>query len=323
MQVIDNSPISKHPEWQHANNRLSELLKQYAIENPKKFCDSLKKSLNDTPDSNYTSNGPKFHGILGAAALISPLTFGAAVSGGAVTRKVVTFSKKKELYDNLEANLKKYLESKDAQAERDLSIIIKEIDTQTLLKILSHLPTKIQKQFVNAINPHKNANNSSMQVEIKKNNTPKGTDGQYLLWLKKDGAELPVHFNRSESFIIYLIYLINKYLNDLVDAIYIWNYKELFVKLFNKNYDYNENNVIGLNNCEKLYEQNSKKKMVYRAQMRDCFADICKSISGVCEKLNENPLPYIIKDSSGHLAILKSNIILHKDILEIVEKTNV
>ncbi len=284
---------------------LRVLLKQYAIEDADSFCEAIKAdSWERILNKSFISRVDEFKNYKSQS--ITP-----------DIDDTVTVKKKMVLYDKLELNLKKYKKTKDPQAEKELSLIIKELDTKTVLWLLSQLTSNQQENFIEKIHPIKNAKSSILKLEIKKIGTVddiRGTDGVFRLCLNKEGQEILVHFKRRESFIIYLIYLTDKYLHESVNYINLWNYKELFLKLFKSNYDYN-----GTSSFEKLFKQ-SRNDKVYQPQLRLCYSDIRISIGNACEKLNENSSPYIIRSFSDHLTVLKSNIIIHKDILEIVKK---
>ncbi len=158
-----------------------------------------------------------------------------------------------------------------------------------------------------------------MKLVIKKNDdlvTIKGTNGNYLLFLEKGKQSKFVHFQRKESFIVYLIYLIDKVKNDSVDTLTIKKHKEIFIKLFEKNYD----NDDGKESFRKLQPHYNDIGIIQQGQLTHCYSDIRESISNVCEQLDERPSPFILMTQQDHLAVLKSNIIIHDDILNLVKQ---
>lgn len=229
---------------------------------------------------------------------------------------LVTFRKKRKIMERMEDNLRKYKKNKDPQAEAELSVIFKSIDIDTLIVICSKLPKKQMEMVCNTANPYRLAEQSQIKLIVEKtsNDTVKGTDGNYLLYLEKDGQKLQVHFKRKESFIIYLIYLLDKYKNDSVDTMMIIDKEELFVKLFEMNYDDGD----GKESFKKLKPRYDAKGNVQQGQLKHCYSDIRESISNVCTQHDELPLPFVLMSPQDHLTVLKSNIFITQDILDLV-----
>lgn len=297
---------------------LREAMSVYAKNNVDDFCEIarntvdtrtfIKERISDATSSIF---GPSFYGI---------------VPGGHISNEllgideVVTFRKKKKLLERMEDNLRKYGKNKDPQAEAELSTIFKNIDIDILLAILSKMPNKQREMLCYNVNPHKLAEQSSLKLRISVVDPKlrKGNDGVFRLFFEKDNKSEFVHFKRVETFVLYLMYIIDKYKNDNVDTLDIKQHKDQFVKLFNKNYS----GMYGEASYDKLTivkKEPGKKMSKHPKPLLLCHTDICQTIGSVCEKLQESALPYIIKTPQDHLSVLKSNIIIPQEILDLVK----
>lgn len=281
MILRDKTSISKLTDDNISVCSLREAMHIYAKNHVGYFCRSIAKGIN-----NITSSG---------------------------SSNLVTFRKKRKIMERMEDNLRKYKKNKDPQAEAELSVIFKSIDIDTLIVICSKLPKKQMEMLCNTANPYKLAEQSRIKLIVEKSSSDniKGTDGYYLLYLEKDDKKLQVHFKRKESFVIYLIYLLDKYKNDSVDTMVIINEEELFVKLFEMNYD----DADGKESFKKMKPRLDAKGSIQQGQLKHCYSDIRESISNVCTQLDELPLPFILMSPQDHLEVLKSNIFISQDIL--------
>lgn len=280
----DKTSISKLTDDNISVCSLREAMHIYAKNHVGYFCRSIAKGIN-----NITSSG---------------------------SSNLVTFRKKRKIMERMEDNLLKYKKNKDPQAEAELSVIFKNIDTDTLIAICSKLPKKQMEMLCNTANPYKLAEQSRVKLIVAKASSEniKGTDGNYLLFLKKDDKKLQVHFKRKESIVIYLIYLLDKYKNDTVDTLMIHSNEELFIKLFDKIYDDGD----GRESFKKMKSRCDDKGKIQQGQLKHCYSDIRESISDVCTQLDELPLPFVLMSPQDHLAVLKANVFITKEILDLV-----
>ena len=231
---------------------------------------------------------------------------------------VVTYRKKKKIMERMEENVRKYKKNRDPQAEAELSVIFKNLDVDIIIEICSKLPKKQMEMVCNTVNPYKLAEQSNLKLKISIVNKDKrkGNDGIYRLVFEKNNKSVPVHFQRKESFILYLIYLIDKYNNENVDTLDLKQHKNQFVKLFDMNYGggYGEMSYEKITNSG---QKNTKNTMP--TPLKLCYSDIRKTISSVCEELRESHLPFTIKTPQDHISVLKTNIFIPKEVLEMVK----
>ena len=315
--LVSNIGLALYTAERISAYSLREAMSVFAKNNIDDFCEIarntfdtrafIKERISDATSSIF---GPAFYGI---------------VPGGHISNEllgideVVTFRKKKKLLDRMEDNLRKYGKNKDPQAEAELSAIFKNIDIEILLAILSKMPNKQREMICYNVNPHKLAEQSCLKLRISVVDPKlrKGNDGVFRLFFEKNNKSEFVHFERSETFVLYLMYIIDKYNNDNVDSLDIKQHKDLFVKLFNKNYGgmYGE---VSYNKITIIKKEPGKKPPKQPKPLLLCHTDICKTISDVCEKLQESPLPYIIKTPKDHISVLKSNILIPQEILDLV-----
>ena len=220
--------------------------------------------------------------------------------------------------ERMEENVRKYKKNRDPQAEAELSVIFKNLDVDIIIEICSKLPKKQMEMVCNTVNPYKLAEQSNLKLKISIVNKDKrkGNDGIYRLVFEKNNKSVPVHFQRKESFILYLIYLIDKYNNENVDTLDLKQHKNQFVKLFDMNYGggYGEMSYEKITNSG---QKNTKNTMP--TPLKLCYSDIRKTISSVCEELHESYLPFTIKTPQDHISVLKNNIFIPKEVLDMVE----
>ena len=230
----------------------------------------------------------------------------------------ITYKKRNELVRNAESYIKKVKRNDDPEAKAVLGYILKSLDVDSLLYIVSNMPKKQREIFCHIANPIKIAEESKVRLEVRKAETKDKkfkTNGKYRLFLLKDSEQQQVKFKYKESIIIYLIYLIDKLKKDSVDSLNINNYKPQFVKLFDQVYSHETNEAI------KRFDDlvnHIKDGKPHQAQIKLCYMDIRQSIGDTCEKMNELSAPFILKDAHDHLSVLKERITIHQDLLNLV-----
>lgn len=315
--LVSNIGLALYTAERISAYSLREAMSVYAKNNVDDFCEIARSTVDAHAflkdigsDATKSIFGPAFYGILPqhGAGFIPDFS------------ETLTFRKKKKLMDRMEDNLRKYGKNKDPQAEAELSAIFKNIDIDILLAILSKMPNKQREMLCYNVNPHKLAEQSSLKLRISVVDPKlrKGNDGIYRLYFEKDNKSEFVHFKRVETFVLYLMYIIDKYKNDNVDTLDIKQHKDQFVKLFNKNYS----GMYGEASYDKLTivkKEPGKKMSKHPKPLLLCHTDICQTIGSVCEKLQESALPYIIKTPQDHLSVLKSNIIIPQETLDLIK----
>ncbi|MBQ3843617.1 MAG: hypothetical protein II817_01390 [Bacteroidales bacterium] len=296
-------------------NSMRQVLQKYAVENTVEFFESIKETVDSGRFwKGYISNlgknffSPSFYGLVPGSHSGSLLEID----------EVVTYRKKKKMMERMEENVMKYKKNRDPMAEAELAIIFKNLDVDTLIEICSKLPKKQIEMVCETVNPHKLAEQSHLKLKISIVNKDKrkGNDGIYRLVFEKNNKSVPVHFQRKESFVLYLIYLIDKYNNENVDTLDLKQHKNLFVKLFDMNYGgcYGEMSYEKITNCGQKHTQNTMP-----TPLKLCYSDIRKTISSVCEELQESHLPFTIKTPQDHISVLKTNIFIPEEVLKMAK----
>jgi hypothetical protein len=132
-------------------------------------------------------------------------------------------------------------------------------------------------------------------------------DGFLRLYIDVNGQRTQLHFSRKTTFVVYVIYLLDKYhLDTETSWINIADHAELFSTIFKMTY------------CEsgKNEFDNLKKKVLrgqtHPVQMSHCISDIKKTMEDTFSELNisSERLPFIISNEGSHLTVRSRNISL-------------
>lgn len=204
-------------------------------------------------------------------------------------------SKRKILSHNARCSLLKQLDqliryaSKDKDAYANLLLLYSAIDIDALIQFSAHLNKSQFTRFAECVNPHLIAQRSPVKIEVRRQDTVTGrlkTNGRYVIYFKTAERSLQVRFAHRSSFVIYLMYLIDKYHNPKCNVLKFDS--ALFEQLMQTVYAVNG-------------EQPPKR-------MKDCLWDINKTIRTACRTLGVPPSPYIISGEHEHLYVLKQDI---------------
>ena len=292
-----------------------KVLRQFAIFETDDFCELFGEVVDfDKFYKNYFAN---------KASSAEQPSFGMRPSMPAIKEALeiegdVTFVKKSEMIHRMKDNIIKYKKTKDPKADAELSYILDGIDVETLLSFISKLPKQQIDKFCDAANPQKQAESSKMVFEVKKvgaNDSAASTDGKYRLFLKKDHDQIQVHFKRKDSFVLYLIYLMDKYQNETVDTLEIKDYRKQFVTLFEETYPGDDGSL----RFDSMVKHVDEKGNPRQAQIKHCYADIRESIGDACEKMREPSAPFVLKDAQDHLFVLQDRILIDERLFKLVK----
>lgn len=284
----------------------SEVLRQYAADDTDGFFERL--------DAIFTNEGLWTRVAQGVAGMLSSIAFG-GVSGIVPTGsefslpRDVSFRKKNEMLERMKDNIKKYRKNRDPKAEAELTYLLNNLDKESLLAILSALPKQQLEAFYKTANPRILAEKSKMKLDVRyvgELDSKYRTNGNYRLFLKKDLDQIQVHFKYKESFVVYLIYLIDKLQKDEVDSLSIKDYQPHFLSLYEASYD--EGGEVVLARFKELFRSEDKDGNLRQAQLKHCYSDIRSSLSTACSKIDELPAPFILQNYHDHLFVLKENI---------------
>lgn len=121
---------------------------------------------------------------------------------------------------------------------------------------------------------------------------------------------LMVHFSRSAGFVLYLIYLIDRKKNgEKVDTLNIVQYKQLFGKLYEMVYGYNGETVF----TDMVKNYNAEGEMRQKG-LYTVLKSIREDVGNTCERMQEPAEPFLLQDTTAHLAVLPEHIILPDEI---------
>ena len=306
MMIYTSERISKHS--------VNELLKDFALDSPEVFCAGVKEAVKSEKFwKNYFVSiaSDMFHPTFGMRASLPKIREALKIDG------IITHQKKGEMIDRMMENINKYRRNRDEEAEAELNYVLSSLDIESLKQVLTKMSKKQLETFCKTINPKILAQESTMTLEIKYIGEvdPKWrVDGNYRLFLHKNHDQIQVHFGRREAFILYIIYLIDKYKHDNVDSLNIEDYRNEFNSLYKAIYDQDEGN----SRFDKLIGQG---KDMYGnpmpSQIKHCYSDIRMAVSDGCEKLRELPAPFILADANDHLYVLKNKLSIPNTLIEL------
>ncbi len=227
---------------------------------------------------------------------------------------VRTHQQRMELYAKFLNNLKAYHSHPTPQIKAELDIIVSQIDPTTLWKFFTSQSPKLMEKFNNYINPQHMAEQSTMDVEVRKMNAVdknRKNDGRYCLFLTRGGESLMVHFSRKNGFILYLIYLMDrKQKGDKVDTLKISEFAELFDKLYEMVYGIRGGTAFS--DMMKNYnaQGEARQKSLYTV-----LQSIRNDVGSTCARLNEPAEPFLLRDTMAHLAVLPKHISLPAEMM--------
>ena len=290
-----------------------ELMKMYAVEETETFYDDVREAVKSEKFwKNYLASivSDMFQPTFGMRASLPKIREILKIDG------VITHQKKKEMIERMKENIYKYRKDRDKEADAELTYVLNSLDIDSLKMVLAKMSKKQVEMFCHASNPQLLAEESTMKLEIRPfKNIDKTlkTDGRYRLFLHKNMDQIQVHFSRRDSFILYLIYIIDKYKRDEVDSLNIEDHRTQFCKLYQTVYGNS-----GETQFDSMVNRTNKDGETRQAQIKQCYMDIRYSVSEGCEKLRELPAPFILADAQDHLYVQKSKIILPQKIIDMM-----
>ena len=234
---------------------------------------------------------------------------------------VVDFHQKAEMLKRITENVKKVRRNGDKKADAELTFLINSIPAEYIIEMLKNLTPSQLTKVTPYLDPEVYAENSRLRMEVcdpKKmegyqmptNKKIKNT-GTYKLFLFKDGHFKAVDFTYKSSFIVYLIYLIDRYKQedeidpiDLLEKKWENEYYRLFNLIYPEHTDEAKSTYYTL--VSKYKDKDSKEKK--KKRLGDCYADIRKCVGTVCDELGEIISPHIIEDAGDHIATKPHNI---------------
>lgn len=306
MMLYTSERISKHS--------VNELLKDFAIDTPDVFCDGVKEAAKSEKFwKNYFVSiaSDMFHPTFGMRASLPKIREALKIDG------IITHQKKSAMIDRMMENINKYRRNRDEKAEAELNYVLSSLDIESFKQVLTKMSKKQLEAFCKTTNPKALAQESTMTLEIKyvgKVDPNNRADGIYRLFLHKNYDQIHVHFGRREAFILYLIYIIDKYEHDNVDSLNIVDYRSEFNSLYKAVYGQDEGN----SRFDKLIGRGKDENGNHMpSQIKHCYSDIRIAVSDGCEKLRELPAPFILGDANDHLYVLKNKLSIPQTLIEL------
>ena len=293
---------------------IAALLRSFVEDNTDEFVELARNAITDKRfQSNY------FAGLVGQSMQPS---FGMAASTASIKERleikgVITHKQRLEMYDHLLDNLKKYHKTHDPKIEAELDFIFSIIDPVTMRMFFLKQSPKLQQKMNNFVNPKRLAETSTMDLEVckaKNVGVKRKNDGHYRLYLSRGDERLMVHFSRSAGFVVYLIYLIDRKKNgEKVDTLNIVQYKQLFGKLYEMIYGYNGETVF----TDMVKNYNAEGEMRQKG-LYTVLKSIREDVGNTCERMQEPAEPFLLQDTTAHLAVLPEHIILPDELMALV-----
>ena len=142
------------------------------------------------------------------------------------------------------------------------------------------------------------------------------TKGRYRLYVTNRKKSELVEFANSDSFLVHLLYIIEKVIRDDVNTLDFDKYKDLFVKLSWEVYRFCD----GEERFKKITKGRDDDGNSKERRLSDCLGDIKKSISKSCKKLGVLSSPYYIENADEHLYVSKNDIVLPDELMDVIYK---
>lgn len=294
-----------------ARQNAVNVLKSYVIEYPDEFGEIARNFVSNKKFiANYFANL--------ADSIMHP-TFCMAASTKSIKDRldidgIITHKHRMESFDHLLENLKAYRKNKDPRIDAELDVVFKSIDPTTWKSFLLKQSPKLQEKVSGYVNPKRLAEASAMDLEIRwseKIDKMRKNDGHYRLYLSRGDERLMVHFSRSAGFILYLIYLIDRKRNgDKVDTLNIVQYKQLFGRLYEMTYGINGETIF----TDMVKNFNAAGEMQQKG-LYTVLKSIREDVGNTCERMQEPAEPFLLQDTTAHLAVLPEHIILPDEIM--------
>ena len=313
-KLFENIGLMLYAAERIAKFDMAALLRSFVEEYTDEFIGLAKNAITDRRfQSNY---------LAGLAEQSMSPTFGMAASAASIKERleikgVITHKQRLEMYDRLLDNLKKYHKTHDPKIEAELDFIFSIIDPVTMRMFFLKQSPKLQEKMNNFVNPKRLAEASTMDLEIRwseKIDKTRKNDGHYRLYLSRNDERLMVHFSRSVGFILYLIYLIDRKRNgDKADTLNIVQYKQLFGKLYKMTYGINGETIF----TDMVKNFNAAGEMQQKG-LYTVLKSIREDVGNTCERMQEPAEPFLLQDTTAHLAVLPKHIILPDEIMAMI-----
>ena len=293
---------------------IAEQMRMFSQEQPDDMVEYIKSRFdNDTFLKRY---------VTGLTSNMMHPTFGMAVSKSMLKSQIgikgkITHQDKLKMMENVEENFIKA--RRDEKLDAQITLLIQSADAEDIKKFVYSLNKNQQKKFFQMMNPKRTGEESGALLEVRyegKIKSDSRTKGRYRLYVTNGKREELVEFSNSDSFLIHLLYIIEKVISDDVNTLDFDKYKDLFVKLSWEVYRFCD----GDERFKKITRGRDDDGNSKERRLSDCLGDIKNSISKSCKKLGVLPSPYYIENADEHLYVSKNDIVLPDELMEVVNK---
>ena len=293
---------------------VAEQMRIFAKEQPDEMREFIKANLNSEAFL-------KRYIAVAASNMMHP-TFGMAMSKSVLKSKLgingkITHRDKLKMMENVEENFVKA--RRDEQLDAQITLLIQSMDAEDIKKFIYSLNKKQQGKFFQMLNTKRTGEEADAWLEVRyegKIESDSRTKGRYRLYINKGKKAELVKFTNSDSFLIHLLYIIEKVIADDVNTLDFDKYKDLFVKLSWEVYRFCD----GEKRFNKIVKGRDTDGLLKEKRLSECLGDIKDSVSESCKKLGVLPSPYYIENADEHLYVPKEDISLPEELIVVINK---
>ena len=312
--LFTNIPLMIYTSERVSKVSIAEQMRMFAQEQPDDMLEFIKDRFDDDAFIKRY--------ITGAASNMMHPTFGMAVSKSMLKNQIgikgkITHQDKLKMMEDVEENFIKA--RRDEKLDAQITWLIQSADAEDIKKFVYSLNKNQQRKFFQMMNTKRTGEESEAWLEVRfegKIKSDSRTKGRYRLYVTNGKKDELVEFTNSDSFLIHLLYIIEKVISNDVNTLDFNKYKDLFVKLSWEVYRFCD----GEERFKKITrgrddEGNSKER-----RLSDCLGDIKNSVSKSCKKLGVLPSPYYIENADEHLYVSKNDIVLPDELMDVINK---
>lgn len=238
---------------------------------------------------------------------------------GKLKKNDVDIHTKAKLLDRMTENITKVRKYHDKEADAELICLLRTTPPELLVEAFKMLSPSQLEKTVQTINPARYAESSQLRFEVCKPSDKQGyalpdnkrrkNDGEYLLFLNKGQLFEHVHFKHKSSFIVYLLYLCDRYAKkNQVDPIDMLDKasESRYMKLYSLVYPHDPDARKSYYTLTADHKAGSGEKRQKR--LSDCYGEIRFAIGNACVKLDERAAPHVIENAGGHIYTMPASI---------------
>ena len=244
-----------------------------------------------------------------------------------ITVATLDFLQKQKMQKRMVENVNKIRKNNDVEADTELRLMLRNVPIEFFIEMLKKLSKSQLIKASECFNPQIYAEVSPLRFEICKPSEMQGFElpknkkikniGTYMLFISNGYTFVPVYFSYKSSFIVYLIYLIDRFKKkDSIEPIdmLVKERENEYYKLYNIIYpnhtDEAKNSYFSLTSeFKKDSKERRKKRLV------DCYADIKVCVGDICHYMGDIINPHIIENAGDHLTTMPNKIHIPYELL--------